>query len=63
MAKIKICGCFYDDNKCKRHCGLYILNRKTNTAIIVNKKLEKVTNAIRIVTCEDSIGNIIMDIK
>jgi len=63
MAKMKVCGCYYDDDKGKRHHGIYILNRKTNTFTIVNKKLEKVTNVKSVVTCECSIGNIIMDIS
>lgn len=63
MNKIKVCGCYYDDDKGKRHFGIYILNRKTNTYTIIDKKLQKVTNAKCVVTCESSIGNIIMDIK
>ena len=59
---MKVCGCYYDDDKGKRHFGIYILNRKTSTVTIVNKKLEKVTNVKGVVTCECSIGNIIMDI-
>ena len=51
MAKIKICGCYYDDDKGKRHHGLYIYNRKTNTFTILNKKLEKVIGAKSLVTC------------
>lgn len=43
MTKIKVCGCYYNDDKNKRHFGIYIHNRKTNTFTIVNKKLEKVT--------------------
>lgn len=62
MAKFKVCGCYYNDHKGKRHFGIYILNRKTNIFTIINKKLEKVTNCKSVVTCEDSIGNIIMDI-
>ena len=62
MAKMKVCGCYYDDDKGKRHHGLYIHNRKTNTSTIINKKLEKVTNAISFVTCECSMGNIFIDI-
>ena len=62
MAKMKVCGCYYDDDKCKRHFGIYIHNRKTNTFTIINKKLEKVIGAKSVVTCESSIGNIIMDI-
>ena len=60
MAKMKVCGCYYDDDKNKRHFGIYIHNRKTNTYTIINKKLEKVTNAKSVVTCESSIGNIYM---
>ena len=62
MAKIKVCGCYYDDDKGKRYFGIYILNRETNTFTIINKKLEKVTKAKSVVMCENSIGNIIMDI-
>ena len=62
MTKMKICGCYYDDDKGKRHFGIYILNRKTNSCAIINKKLEKVIKAKSIVTCESSIGNIIMNI-
>lgn len=62
MAKMKICGCYYDDDKGKRHHGLYIYNRKTNTFTILNKKLEKVTGAKSLVTCECSMGNIFIDI-
>ena len=43
MVKMRVCGCYYDDDKGKRHHGLYIHNRKTNTFTIINKKLEKVT--------------------
>jgi hypothetical protein len=62
MTKIKVCGCYYDDAKGKRHFGIHVLNRRTNTFTILNKKLEKVTNVKSVVTCESSIGNIIMDI-
>lgn len=62
MAKIKVCGCYYDDNKGKRRFGIYILNRTTNTFTIINKKLQKVTGYKSFVTCESSIGNIMMDI-
>ena len=62
MAKIAICGCYYDDNKGKRHNGLYIHNRKTNTFIILNKKLEKVTKVKSVITCESSMGNIFIDV-
>ena len=62
MAKIKVCGCYYDDNKSRRHFGIYILNRKTNTFTIIDKKLQKVTDYKSVITCESSIGNIIMDI-
>lgn len=62
MAKMQVCGCYYDDDKGKRHFGIYIHNRKTNTMTIINKKLEKVTNFKSVVTCESSMGNIIMDI-
>ena len=62
MDKIKICGCYYDDDKGKHHRGLYIYNRETNTFIIINKKLEKVIGAKSIVTCESSMGNIFIDI-
>ena len=62
MAKMKVCGCYYDDDKGKRHHGIYILNRKTNTFTIINKKLEKVTNYKSLVTCEFSIGNVYFDI-
>jgi len=61
MAKIKVCGCYYDDDKGKRHFGIFILNRKTNTCTVINKKLKQV-KAKSVVTCESSIGNIIMDI-
>ena len=62
MAKMQVCGCYYDDDKCKRHHGLYIHNRKTNTFTILNKKLEKVTGAKSLVTCECSMGNIFIDV-
>lgn len=63
MIKFKICGCCYADSKGKYHSGIYIHNRKTNTFIIVNKKLEKVTNYESIITCECSIGNMFIDLK
>ena len=62
MAKMQVCGCYYDDDKGKRHFGIYIHNRKTNTFTIINKKLEKVTNAKYFVTCESSMGNIFIDV-
>lgn len=62
MAKMQICGCYYDDDKGKRHHGLYIRNRKTNTFTILNKKLEKVTSAKGVVTCEYSMGNVFIDV-
>ena len=49
MAKTKICGCYYDDDKGKRHHGLYIHNRKTNTFTILNKKLATTFNTSTIV--------------
>ena len=45
MVKMRVCGCYYDDDKGKHHYGLYIHNRKTNTFTILNKKLEKVIGA------------------
>ena len=62
MVKMRICGCYYDDNKGKRHNGLYIHNRKTKTFIILNKKLEKVTKVKSVITCESSMGNIFIDV-
>ena len=62
MTKIKVCGCFYGDDKGKRYEGIYILNRKTATFTIINKKLEKVTNPRGVVTCEMSKGNIFIDV-
>ena len=62
MTKIQVCGCYYDDDKDKRHHGLYIHNRKTNTFTILNKKLEKVTGTKSLVTCECSMGNIFIDV-
>lgn len=62
MAKIKVCGCYYDDDKGKHHYGIYIHNRKRNTFTILNKKLEKVTGAKSLVTCECSMGNIFIDV-
>ena len=61
MTKIKITGCYYTKNG-KTKYGLQILNRKTNTFTIINKKLEKETGYTNLVTCADSIGNVIMDI-
>lgn len=60
--KMKICGCYYDDDKCKRHRGIYILNHKTNTFTVLNKKLEKVVNPKCVVTCEINMGNIFIDL-
>ncbi len=62
MAKMRVCGCYYDDDKGKRNYGLYIHNRKINTFTILNKKLEKVTNVKSLVTCECSMGNIFIDV-
>ena len=63
MSKFKICGCYYIDNKGKSHNGIYILSRRTNTFVILNKKLEKVTDYRSVVTCESSIGNMFIDLK
>ena len=62
MAKLKICGCYYDDDKGKHHQGLYIHNSKTNTFTILNKKLEKVTKVKSVITYESSMGNIFIDV-
>ena len=62
MSKFKICGCYYRDEKGKHHHGIYILNRRTNTFTIINKKLEKVINSKCVVTCEYTIGNVFMDL-
>jgi hypothetical protein len=62
MAKMKVCGCYYNDINGKRHHGLYIHNCETNTFTIINKKLEKVTNATGLVTCENSMGNIFINV-
>lgn len=59
---MQICGCYYDDDKGKHHYGLYIYNSRTNTFTILNKKLEKVTNAKSFATCESSMGNIFIDV-
>ena len=63
MTKIKICGCDYIDSKGNWHNGIYIHSRRTNTFIILNKKLEKVKDYRSIVTCESSIGNMFIDLK
>ena len=63
MSKFQICGCYYTDSKGKSHNGIYILSRRTNTFIILNKKLEKVTDYKGVVTCESSIGNMFIDLK
>ena len=63
MTKIKICGCYYIDSKGKSHSGIYILNRKTNTLVILNKKLEKVTDCKSIISYEATMGNIFIDLK
>lgn len=60
--KTKVCGCTYRDDKDKYHRGIYILNRKTNTFTVLNKKLEKVINYKCLVTCEYSMGNIFIDL-
>ena len=60
--KVKVCGCTYQDDKGKYHKGIYILNRKTNTFTVINKKLEKVANAKNLITCEFTMGNIIMEL-
>ena len=44
MSKFQICGCYYTDSKGKSHNGIHILSRRTNTFVILNKKLEKVTD-------------------
>ena len=62
MTKFKVCGCYYIDKKDNNHAGIDILNRKTNTRIIVNKKLEIVKDATGVITCESSIGNIMFDL-
>lgn len=62
MTKFKVCGCYYTKPNNKTSEGIAILNRKTNTRIIVNKKLEIVKDAISVVTCESSIGNIMFDL-
>ena len=63
MSKFQICGCYYIDSKGKSHNGIYILSRRTNTFIILNKKLEKVKDYKGIVTCESTIGNMFIDLK
>ena len=63
MSKFQICGCYYTDSKGKSHNGIYILSRKTNTFIILNKKLEKVKDYKGVVTCESTIGNMFIDLK
>ena len=62
MVKMRVCGCYYDDDKGKHHYGLYIHNRKTNTFTILNKKLEKVIGVKTLVTCEYTMGNIFIDV-
>ena len=39
MSKFQICGCYYTDSKGKSHNGIHILSRRTNTFVILNKKL------------------------
>ena len=63
MIRFKVCGCHYTDSKGKSNAGIYIHNRKTNTFIVLNKKLEKVTNVQGLVTCECSMGNMFIDLK
>lgn len=63
MTKIKICGCDYIDSKGKWHNGIYILNRRTSTLVILNKKLEKITDFKSVISCESSTGNIFIDLK
>ena len=63
MNKFQICGCYYTDSKVKSHNGIHSLSRRTNTCVILNKILEKVTDYKGIVTCESTIGNIFIDLK
>ena len=63
MTRFKVCGCHYTDSKGKPNTGIYIHNRKTNTFIVINKKLERVTDIQSLVTCESSIGNMFIDLK
>ena len=63
MIRFKVCGCHYTDSKGKPNIGIYIHNRKTNTCIVINKKLEKVTDVQSLVTCESSMGNMFIDLK
>ena len=63
MTKIKICGCDYIDSKGKWHKGIYILNRRTSTLVILNKKLEKVTDCKSIISCESTMGNMFIYLK
>ena len=63
MSKFRICGCYYTDSKGKSHNGIHILSRRTNTFVILNKKLEKLTDYKGIVTCESTIGNMFIDLK
>ena len=60
--KVKVCGCSYQDDKGKFHRGVYILNRKTNTFTVINKKLEKVIHPKNLVTYECSMGNIFIEL-
>ena len=63
MTNIKVTACYWDDDKGKRHHGLYILNRKTNTYVILNKNLEKVPGVTTFVTLEQEKGNIYFNFK
>lgn len=59
--KIRVCGCMYIDDKGIYRNGIQILNTKTNTFTVVNKKLEKITTN-NVITCADSLGNMFINL-
>lgn len=63
MQTHKIFGASYLDSKNRRKKGIVILNRRTNTYLLISKDLKKVEEPVKdIVWHEQSIGCVYFDL-
>lgn len=64
MKTHKITSCLYKDKQGKQQRGIYMLNRRTNTAVLLDKNFNHIKLAdTSIVTLESSEGCIYFDLS
>ena len=64
MKTHKVTSCLYTDKKGKKQRGIFILDRKTNTFTVLDKRLNKVHNIDNgLITLPDAEGCIYFDLN